>query len=201
MVLPPVKKSNHGGPTCSPPKGPVLPLSTTFHRLLLQLNRCMRTAFPQVYETWKWSVDDSLFLPLLAIWFNCWQVGRQKPRSDCSLPVRLSSYTPSFPGPSFAAPPRVPLKVQCSHLTPAHFILHPSHTQLIIAPRRYNVLCWLPALYIVFSFWNILPVLHSNGSYSSIISHLRCHFLQGNLTWPSKTRLSAASLYHISTRY
>lgn len=106
-----------------------------------------------------------------------------------------SHHTPlPFWTPAFLHYLKLPQKYDAVSQLQAHFI-HPSHMELNVAPHIYSVLFWLQALYILFSFWNVLPVLHSNDSYSSIISHLRCHSLQGYLAWPSKARLRATSLY------
>lgn len=149
--------------------------------------------FLQVYETWKWrgALSFCLFW-LFVIIAGKWEDRNQDPTF---LLVQLSPYTPSFLVRSLAALHRALPKRSALSWLQAHFILHSSHTELTTAPRMYSVLCWCQALYVPFSFWNDLPVLHSDDSYSSIISHLRCHFLQRNLSWLSKTRLRAASLY------
>lgn len=115
-------------PTCTPTKHHVLPN-------LLQLECCVRIGLPQVYVIWKSSVEDSAFLPFLAIWFNRWQVRRQKSWSDCFLPGQLSPYAPSFPDSTLAALPRVPLKMHCFCSTPAHFTLYPSHAKLTLGTK------------------------------------------------------------------
>lgn len=138
MALPPVREVTWKIPwtTCSPPGVPTC--APTKHHVSpnpLQLECCVRIGLPQVYVIWKSSLEDSAFLPFLAIWFNRWQVRRQKSWSDCFLPGQLSPYTPSFPDSTLAALPRIPLKMHCFCSTPAHFTLYPSHAKLTLGTK------------------------------------------------------------------
>lgn len=137
-------------------------------------------------------MDDFVVQPFFSFFFfNCWQMEGQKFLRNRELtilsqfshhPIPLSSQTPV-------------LLHYLELLLQAHFIMHSSHRGPTIPPQIYRAPSGLQALYILSSFWNVLPVfLHSNDSCLSIISHLQCHVLQGHLPWISNIRLIATSL-------